>query len=129
MPTGTFVRRKADQNFKPVMAQKHGAMATEWLELEAKNSDIHIVHQFKCTEKLIGPRKLPVDGFFRETNTVYQFQGCYWQGHACHLSTTDYNQVRKASFETLRKETQNNSAYIRAQGYNLVEMRECQWEA
>ena len=129
MPTGTFVRRKADQNFKPVMAQKHGVMATEWLEWEAKENNIHIVHQFNSTEKRIGPRKLPVDGFCQETNTVFQFQGCYYHGHNCHLNKTDYNQVRKAGFETLRQETERNSAYIRNQGYNLVEMRECQWEA
>jgi hypothetical protein len=53
-------------------------MAINWLEGEAKNTGQHIRHQDNDSEKLIGMKRLPVDGFCRDTNTVYEFQGCIW---------------------------------------------------
>ena len=61
-------------------------MAIEWLEWVAHQDRIHIRHQLNNTEKRIGDRKLPVDGFNVESQTVYQFQGCYWHGHDCALN-------------------------------------------
>jgi uncharacterized Zn-finger protein len=31
-------------------------------------------------ENPVGPDVLPVDGYVKETNMVYEFQGCYWHG-------------------------------------------------
>ena len=45
-------------------------MATWWLELEAKQRGIHIRHELNDTEKRIGDRRLPVDGFHGPTGTV-----------------------------------------------------------
>ena len=128
MPTGLFVRRKAEQDFKPIMSQKYGAMATEWLEWEARSKGVHIVHQFNGTEKRVGTRKLPVDGFCRETNTVLNVHGCFWHVCRCQVFRNDIHPVRKISCETIRRETEENAAYIRNQGYNLIEMWECQWK-
>ena len=65
-----------------------------------------------------GTKTYTVDGFDRETNTVYQFNGCYW--HGCEKC----NQIhceRQAKTEELPK-------LIRHSDMNLVEMRECEWE-
>lgn len=42
-------------------------------------------------EKRLGP--YPVDGYVGNTNTIYQFQGCYFHGHECRLTEkiTDTN--------------------------------------
>ena len=32
-----------------------------------------------------------VDGFDEENNTVYEFHGCFWHGHACG---TNYNEEK-----------------------------------
>ena len=61
-------------------------MAIEWLEWVAHKEGIYIRHQLNNTEKRIGGRKLPVDGFHAQTQTVYQFHGCYWHGHDCALN-------------------------------------------
>ena len=45
-------------------------MAIEWLEWVAHKEGIHIQHQLNKTEKRIGGRKLPVDGFNAQTQTV-----------------------------------------------------------
>ena len=43
-------------------------MAIEWLEWVAHKEGIHIRHQLNSTEKRIGGRKLPVDGFNTQTH-------------------------------------------------------------
>ena len=72
MPTGTFTRRKAENHFKPVSSRR---MADEWLAWEAFNRRIPIRHRLNNTEKRIGDRRLPVDGFHSDSSTVFQFQG------------------------------------------------------
>ena len=75
----------------------------------------------------MGAKRLPVDGFCAETNTVFQFHGCFWHGHQCSINTDEYNPVRKMSMEDLRQQTTQTSVYIRQQGYELIEMWECEW--
>ena len=78
MPTGSYTRRMAENEFKPKGSIR---MAIEWLEWVAHEECIQIHHQLNNTVKRIGHRKLPVDGFYLQTQTVYQFHGCYWHGH------------------------------------------------
>ena len=94
----------------------------------AHKERIHIRHQLNNTEKRTGDRKLSVDGFHAQTQTVYQFNGCYWHGHDCALNHgKDFNEKRKKSMAELREETQANTEYIRSN--KVVEMCECQWRS
>jgi len=46
------------------------------------------------------PPELPrpsVDGYCLETNTVYEFFGCFWHGHSCQL----FRDVTNLSGDTL----------------------------
>ena len=70
MPTGSFTRRREETNFKKESSTK---MATEWLEWKAHEGGIFIRHQMNNTEKRIGERKIPVDGFHGPSQTVFQF--------------------------------------------------------
>ncbi len=72
MPTGQYTRRLESDNLKK---QWSGKMAVEWLEWQAKLRGVSIRHQYNNTEKRIGARRLPVDGFSAETQTVFQFHG------------------------------------------------------
>jgi len=81
-PTGSYTRRLAENEFKPKGSMK---MAIEWLEWVTHKEGIYI-----------GSRKLPVDGFNPERQTVYQFHGCYWHGHDCSLNRRkEFNDKRK----------------------------------
>ena len=54
--------------------------------------------------------------------------GCYWHGHDCHLNQgKGFNTTRDKPLKELLEETEKNSAYIRQQGFNLVECWECEW--
>ena len=125
MPTGSFTRRREETGFKKESSIK---LATEWLEWEAQNRNIHIRHQINATEKRIGERRLPVDGFHGPSQTVFQFHGCWWHGHDCHLTEgKEMNEKRKRPMKELLAETKANSKYIEEQGYQLIEVFECQW--
>ena len=102
MPTGSYTRRLAENEFKPKSSIK---MAIEWLGWVAHKEGIHIRNQLNSTEKCIGGRKLPVDGFNTQTQTVYQFHGCYWHGHDCVLNRgNDYNEKRNKPMSELLEE-------------------------
>jgi hypothetical protein len=77
MPTGQYTRRLEGDNFKK---QWSGKMAVEWLEWQAYQRGVKIRHQNNNTEKRIGARRLPVDGFCSETQTVFQFHGKFVYG-------------------------------------------------
>ena len=125
MPTGSYTRRLAENEFKPKGSIK---MAIEWLEWVAHKERIHIRHQLNNVEKRVGDRRLPVDGFNPETQTVYQFHGCYWHGHDCALNRgKEFNEKRKKPMAELLEETRANTEYIRSKGYRVVELYECEW--
>ncbi|CAH3118846.1 unnamed protein product [Porites lobata] len=125
MPTGSYTRRLAENELKPKSSIK---MAIEWLEWVAHQDRIHIRHQLNNTEKRIGDRKLPVDGFNVESQTVYRFQGCYRHGHDCALNRgKEVNEKRNKPMTELLEETRANTEYIRNKGYRVVEMWECEW--
>ena len=94
----------------------------------AHKEGIHIRHQLNNTEKRIGGRKLPVDGLNAQTQSVYQFHGCYWHGHDCALNRgKGFNEKRNKPMSELLEETRTNTEYIHSKGYRVVEMWECEW--
>lgn len=72
MPCGSYTRRRAENNFKRENSRR---MADEWIAWEQHQRDISIRHQLNNTEKRIGARRLPVDGFHADSQTVFQFHG------------------------------------------------------
>ena len=102
-------------------------MQIEWLEWEAKNTGYHVRHQGNHKEKVIGRGRLPVDGYVKETNTVYEFQGCCWYGHACHLNHGKPDE-KAQTMEQRYQRTQEKIQYIQDSGYPVKQMWECDWE-
>ena len=64
-----------------------------------------------------------VDGFYKDT--VYEFQGCFWHGCKKCYSDDTINTKNQIDMLTLRKRTNEKNAKIRAAGYTLVEVWEC----
>ena len=57
---------------------KQSNIAVKWLSWVAEKDEIDIEHVRNGGEKRIG--KYSLDGYCKERNTVYEFQGCYWHG-------------------------------------------------
>ena len=123
MPTGFPIRRHAP-DFKPVQTRKKG-IADQWLSYMAHAHNIHIRHRLNHYEKRFGARRLPVDGWCQETQTIYQFHGCLW--HGCECVNASHNPVTGKSMQELREETTRNTQYLKSLGFTVVEMRECEW--
>ena len=126
MPTGWYVRRRAENGFRPQRAQPYGQMAVQWLTWESDRTGCTIRHQANGREKRIG--KLPVDGWCAETHTAYQFHGCYFHGcPKCHTDPEETNKLNGKTMAELLANTKAHTAYLRRH-VKVVEMWECAWK-
>ncbi len=71
--------------------------------------------------------------FFRSTNTVYQFHGCFYHGCEACFVEPKYNRDEIPpngwnSFNTRREDTERIENLIIDAGHNLVVMWECAWK-
>jgi hypothetical protein len=103
MPTGWFVRRSAEDGFKP-RTQKFSQNSFEayrWLTYVSKANSIDIRTAFNEGEKRLGRRQIPVDGWDPKSKTVYQFHGCFWHGHDCWMTQeNDYEMMENRRVKT-----------------------------
>ena len=60
------------------LKRKQSHEALQWLSYTAEKEEIRIQHARNGGEKRVG--KYYLDGYCQETNTAYEYQGCYWHG-------------------------------------------------
>jgi len=130
MPIGHPIVRESENNFIPKSPRRQNSKAAHaWLDHVGRQLGIVIRHDRNYKEKRIGRHGLPVDGYHEETNTVFQFHGCFWHGHPCSktrgLTTHPY---RKMSMDEVYSETLEKEKYVEDLGYNLKRVWECEWE-
>jgi G:T-mismatch repair DNA endonuclease (very short patch repair protein) len=58
------------------------------------------------------------------TNTIYQYQGCFFYGHQCHTTAKIKDQRCIEERGKKLKKTLEISAFLQEKGYNIIEM----WE-
>ena len=127
MPSGPFVRRKVENDFKPEKRDKYCLMY-DWMDYMAKIKDVKIEHKMNTgKEKKVGP--YPVDGFDQEHNSIMQFHGCYWHGHNCWLTKSvkdeKWHKNRQQKFE----KTLETTRYLQSQGFTVIEKWECDFRS
>ena len=85
--------------------------------IKNNNCNIHENKVGKLCQYYNLRRPFTVDGYDKNNKIVYQFQGCYW--HGC----------RKCNPENVVKydKTMEQNNLLRANGYKIVEMWECEW--
>ena len=102
----------------------YSKISIAWIDWIAQRYNVKIQHALnggEVTLKGIGK----VDGFCEQTNTVYEFQGCFWHGCSSCYSDDSINTKNQMDMLTLRKRTLEKNGLIREAGYKLVEMYEC----
>ena len=104
--------------------ENYSKMSIAWLDWIEEEQGIKIKHALNGGELSI--RKIgKVDGYCKDTNTVYEFQGCFWHGcRKCYNSDT-INIKNQIDMLTLRKRTFEKNDRIKSAGFNLVEVFEC----
>lgn len=105
----------------------YSKMSIEWLTEIEQQQGIKIDHAVSGGEFRIPGTRYRVDGYHKESNTVYEFHGDYWHGNPKKHDPDEYNTVTECTFGELYERTLKKEADIRNLGYNLVVMWESEY--
>ena len=100
-------------------------MSIQWLNYLSGTCNVYIQHAMNGGEHFILSVG-EVDGFCKTTNTVYEFQGCFWHGCKKCYTEDQINPVTQMDMVELQRATERKNQRIRDLGYNLVEVHECE---
>ena len=101
-------------------------MSIMWLNYMSKDKNIQPAPNGGEKELTIGNKTYQVDGFCEETNTVYEFHGCFWYGCPNCYKPNIINSKNKKDMGTLNDQTIEKRETIKKAGYNHVSIYECQ---
>ncbi len=97
----------------------------KWLYHIETTLNVKLQHALNDGEHKIPNTKYKVDGYHQETNTCYEFHGCFWHGCIKCFDQDKINPISKLSYKKLYEKTLIREEYIKLQGYNLVTVWEC----
>ena len=106
----------------------YSKMSIMWLNYMSKAKGLNIQHALNGGEKklTIDCKTYKVDGFCKETNTVYEFYGCFWHGCPNCYKPNIINCKNQRDMGTLNDITIEKRETIKSVGYNHVSIYECQ---
>lgn len=114
---GDFLQRPSSHiqgNGCPSCSKIISKLENKWLEsLNLPNLERHV--SFKIQNK-----RIVVDGYCKETNTIYEFYGDIFHGNPTKLKSTDINPINKKTFGELYYKTILREKLIKQAGFNLV---------
>ena len=109
-------------------------MSYQWLCFMQQKEGNFIQSRYNIGERYISKYSFKVDGFYQETNTIYEFDGCFW--HGCDVCNANCNAdgslqethpIKNISFSQIRKATQEKKRALTEEGFRVVSIRECEW--
>src|SRR5437868_2518205 len=108
--------------------RKSSRKAVVWLEWIMSQENIVIRHDRnnEFGEKCI--YGIAVDGYCEETNTIYEFDGCYWHGCNECFEPLARNVVANKPMKLLKEETNRKHEKLLSIGYNIVTIKECEFD-
>ena len=122
-PVGSFIRRLSKDNFKPIIRDWYNSMF-HWMDYISKTENIKILHKRNSGKEKRDGRFL-CDGYCATTNTVFNYDGCYWHAHSCQKEPE--TEKDKQRFEIARQRTKDRDEYYKSLGYNVRTIRECEF--
>ena len=113
-----------------IPTDNHSIKSIKWLKYISQEQNINIRHACYEGETAIraNGKSYKVDGYCKETKTIYQFHGCYW--HECslcydELTVNRFNQYNK---KYLFKRTMTIEQVIKTSGYKDVTIRKHEFD-
>ena len=97
---------------------------TAWLD------SISVPQEHRQRTIMIGSKKVRVDAYNPETNTIYEFYGDYWHGNL-RIFKPDLVNTRSTPHKTMQQlydETISRETLIKNAGYNLITIWEDDWK-
>jgi superfamily II DNA or RNA helicase len=110
-----FQLNKPNNNY---FAKNYSQKAIDWLNFLMQIKKIYISHAENGNEFQIPETSYRADGYCKETNTIYEFYGCYW--HGCPICYKTYSNKYQ---QLIIRENK-----IMNLGYNLIFIWECTWD-
>ena len=113
-----------------VKTDNFSKMSIMWLNYVSttKGYSVNIQHALNGGKKrlTIDNKAYKVDGFCEETNTVYEFYGCFWHGCPSCYKPNIINSKNQKDMGTLNDQTIEKRGNIENAGYNHISTYECQ---
>ena len=97
----------------------------KYLNFISKLNKIFIQHAENGGEYIIEGYKM--DGYCKETNTIYEFHGDFWHGNPKIYKHDEINKKNGKTFGELYQNTIKREEMIKKLGYNLIVMWEYDW--
>ena len=94
----------------------------EWLLHTERTNNISIKKQHQIEPYY-------VDGFHQESNTVYEFLGCYYHGCKFCFNRDIINKQKQKTMNTLCSEWMLKKTFLESRGYKVVEIWSHKWDA
>ena len=112
------------------MCPNHSKVSLERLHWQdSQLSEPSIQHAGNTGQYRIPNAHYTVDGYDPDTNTVYKFQGCFWdQCSACYPNHTEaHSRLEDCCADDVYHCTQNKLLFLKNKGYNVEEIWESRW--
>jgi hypothetical protein len=106
--------------------QNYSFKSFSWLKFIAEKNKIFIRHARNGGEYKLGNHSL--DGYCQETNTVYEFHGCFYHGCPKCFQGNFWNSMKQSTMKYIYSKHLNRIKYIKACNVNLIEKWECEWD-
>lgn len=102
----------------------------KWLNYISKKDNINIQHAENGGEyKICGSGyNYRVDGYCKNTNTIYEFHGSYYHGDPVIYDYDNFNKLQNIKMGELYDKTIERENKIKELGYNLVVIWEREWD-
>ena len=111
----------------PNCIPKYSKAQIIWLELLSQMNNIYIQHAINDGEFRIPTTKFKADGYCKETNTIYEFNGSYHHSDPRVFDHNTINKLLKKTHKEVYDKTLKKEQIIKDLGYNLVVMWEYDW--
>ncbi|XP_042906674.2 uncharacterized protein [Parasteatoda tepidariorum] len=98
-----------------------------WLDFSAVKDGFNIIHALNGTGE-VKIENTFVDGFCEDTNTVYQFHGCFYHGCLNCYKAEQIHPFKNVAMGDLRQSTEENTQKLRSLGYNVIECWEHEFQ-
>lgn len=99
-------------------------LENEWLDfLQIPNTP-----ETRQVRNLIPNKRYIMDGYIKETNTIYEFWGDRHHGNPIVYKASDISPITKTTYGELYAKTQEKRNYILENGFTLIEIWESDWK-
>ena len=111
-------------------SMNHSKVSIEWLTWCIQEQSQDIQHARNAGEYRIPGTNFHADGYCHDTQTMYEFQGCFTHGcPTCHPNRHEkHARHNDRIMQDIYETTQHKVQQLREHGYSVIQIWECEWK-